>query len=301
MREIIRIKSVDQVHQSLGIGAPRHPLVTLIPLERIASYDYGDSAYVMELYQISLKCGIDGSITYGRNSYDFHDGTLVFSRPEQSLVYNSEGTGRESSGWTLMFHPELIRRSELGRTIDRYSFFSYEANEALHLSQAERESLTDIVHKIEQEYSQNIDKHSQRLIVANIHLLLDYCSRYYDRQFYTRTNLNRDALSRFKEFLREYYDSGRALEEGVPSVKFCSEALNMSSYYLSDLLKKETGKNARHHIQDFIIDRAKYKLLNTNDQITRIAGELGFDYSQHFSKLFKAKTGMSPAAYRKAG
>lgn len=298
MKEIIRIETISQVHEALGLGAPRHPLVSLIPIEELSSYDYGDASYIMEIFQVSLKMGITGSILYGRNSYDFQEGTMVFSRPGQALQYtDNEGTG-EGSGWTLLFHPDIIRKSELGRTIDQYSFFSYEANEALHVSEKERESLSELVEKIEHEYMLNIDRHSQDLIVANIHLLLKYCKRYYDRQFYTRTNLNKDHLARFEELLKAYYQSGKPLDLGVPSVKYCASELHMSSHYLSDLLKKETGKNAQENIQLFLIDRAKTLLLSSEESISQVAYELGFEYPQHFSKLFKSKTGMSPAAYR---
>lgn len=298
MSNIIRIDTVTKVHQALGIEAPLHPLVSVIPIEMLSDYDYGDAKYVMGMFQISLKMGITGAIYYGRNSYDFQEGTMVFSKPNQILQYtNNESTG-DSAGWTLLFHPDLIRKSELGRTIDDYSFFSYEANEALHLSVDERESLTELVQKIKKEYNQNIDKHSQELIVSNIELILKYCNRYYDRQFYTRTNLNKDHVSRFEQLLKDYYNSESPLEIGVPTVKYCAAGLNMSSHYLSDLLKKETGKNAQESIQLFIIDRAKTLLLSSGDSVGQIAYELGFDYPQHFSKVFKKNTGMSPAEYR---
>ena len=298
MRDIIRIKSIDQIHKALGIGAPKHPLVTVIPLEDLVSYDYGEYTYVMELYHISLKCGIDGAITYGCNSYDFHDGTLVFSKPEQTLYYDSSIETSNCSGWTLFFHPDLIRKSELGRTIEKYTFFSYEANEALHLSETERESITNLVKKIEEEYIQNIDKHSQRLIISNIHLLLDYCTRYYDRQFITRTERNKDIISEFENLLNNYFSSESLSEIGLPSVKYCAEQLHLSANYLSDLLKKETGKNGTEHIQYCVIEKAKDRLLSSTISVSEIAYDLGFEYPQYFSKLFKKNTGMTPAEYR---
>ncbi|MCU4154567.1 AraC family transcriptional regulator [Carboxylicivirga sp. A043] len=201
-------------------------------------------------------------------------------------------------GWSLNFHPDLIRRSHLGQHIDDYTFFSYEVNEALHLSDQEKTTIGEIRDKIIHEYSTNIDKHSQKLIISNIELMLDYCTRFYDRQFYTRENLNKDTVSRFEKVLKAYYNTGKQYETGVPSVKYCGAELNLSSNYLSDLLKKETGKNAQEHIHHFVVNRAKTTLLNSSDSVSQVAYALGFDYPQHFSKIFKKKTGLSPAEYR---
>ncbi len=296
---IVEIKTVTQIHDALGLKKPKHPLVSVVPMSKLSDYDYGDFTYVMDLFQISLKTGVTGSITYGRNSYDFHEGTMVFSKPGQSMSYaDNEQTERED-GWMLIFHPDLIRKSELGKTIDNYSFFSYDANEALHLSCDEKISLTTLIEKIEKEYCNNIDRHSQELIIANIEMILKYCTRYFDRQFYTRTNINKDAVSNFENLLKDYYESENPLNLGVPSVKFCAEELNMSSHYLSDMLRKETGKSAQEHIYNFLINKAKTKLLSSMESVSQIAYELGFEYPQHFSKLFKSKTGVSPAEYRK--
>lgn len=297
-KDIIEIKSITQIHDAIGCSKPKHPLVTVLPMDKLSSYDYGDFTYVMDVYQVSLKTGISGSIIYGRNSYDFQEGTMVFSKPNQSMKYSkNEPTGNES-GWSLFFHPDLIRKSELSKTIDQYSFFSYDANEALHLSEEERDSLTELVTKIEKEYSQNIDQHSHELIIANIELILKYCARYYDRQFYTRTNINKDAFSQFENLLKDYYDSNKPLEIGVPTVRYCAQELNMSGHYLSDMLRKETGKSAQEHIYTFLINKAKTVLLGTDETVSQVAYELGFEYPQHFSKLFKSKTGMSPNQYR---
>ena len=296
---IIEIETISQVHNVLGMPKPKHPLVSVIPMDKMSNYDYGDFTYILHMFLISLKMGVSGSITYGRNKYDFQEGTIVFSKPEQSLRYSENEQVEGDNGWTLIFHPDLIRKSELGRNIDNYTFFSYEANEALHLSEDERNSITEIVQKIENEYKQNIDRHSQELIIANIELILKYCTRYYDRQFYTRTNINKDAVSRFENLIKEYYKSENPLNLGVPSVKFCAAELNMSSHYLSDMLRKETGKSAQEHIYNFLIDKAKTRLLASGETVSQIAYELGFEYPQHFSKLFKSKTGISPAEYRK--
>ncbi len=300
MSKIIRISTISEIHNFLHIEKPKHPLVSVIRIgEKWKSIDFGDFRYSIDLYNISFKDGISGSMGYGRNSYDFQEGTIIFTAPGQTLQFDHhKNFPEESNGWSLLFHPDLIRKSELGRKIDSYSFFSYHANEALHLSEDEKDSLQEIIVKIEKEYVQNIDRHSQELILSNIKLLLDYCTRYFDRQFYTRTNLNKDVVSDFEQFLKNYFHSDQPSLHGVPSVSYCGEKLNMSPYYLSDLLKKETGRNAQEHIHYYLIERAKTVLLNSNNTVSQIAYGLGFEYPQHFSKVFKNKTGMTPSQYR---
>lgn len=300
MKEFININTITELHKILGFEKPKHPLVS-VHYHAQKSADSNiipGGRYALGLYNIGLKSGMSGSISYGRNSYDFHEGTMIFTKPGQVMSPGEKTYEDIVDGWTLNFHPDIIRKSELGSTIEKYSFFSYDVNEALHLSDDEIGELTGIVSKIEKEYSQNIDKHSQKLIISNIKLLLDYCTRFYDRQFYTRTNLNKDVVSKFEDFLRDYYNTNQALETGIPTVKFCGAELNMSPNYLSDLLKKETGRNAQEHIHFYLIDKAKTRLLNSGESISQIAYGLGFEYPQHFSKIFKAKTGMSPAEYR---
>ena len=301
MGELVRVDSINQIHEWLGLAKPKHPLVTVLPIdEKITSYDYGDTTYVFAFYQVSLKAGISGTITYGRNSYDFQEGTMVFTKPEQAMSFSGNEKTQSENGWVLLFHPDLIRKSPLASKIEQYSFFSYETHEALHLSDDEKRIISGVMEKIMLEYQQPIDRHSQKLIISNIELLLDYCTRYYDRQFYTRTNFNQDIVTSFETMLQEYFTSGQQLEQGLPTVKYCGETLNFSPNYLSDLLKKETGSNAQQHIQKFIIEKAKTALLGSNEPVSQIAYSLGFDYPQHFSKLFKANIGMSPAEYRKA-
>lgn len=299
MSDKIQIKSISQVHQFLGLPKPKHPLVSIIPItDEIINFDYGSVTYIFDLYQISLKNGIEGSISYGRNSYDFQEGTAIFTKPGQTMKIESNQGFQGSSGWTIIFHPDLIRKSELGKVIDHYSFFSYEVREALHLSEDEQKTLTDLIEKVEKEYVQPIDRYSQELIVSNIKLLLDYCTRYYDRQFYTRTNFHQDFVTRFESLLKHYYDSDKALNLGVPTVKYCGTEMNLSPQYLSDLLRKETGRGAQEHIYFFLIERAKTRLLSSEESISQVAYSLGFEYPNHFSKLFKSKTGMTPAEYR---
>ena len=300
MSTIKRIETITEVFSFFGTGKPKHPLVSLVKHDDIVPRKslVGESV-VIDLYQVTFKMCSDGSFGYGRNSYDFQEGTMIFTRPGQVITMHDWEPEHTSGGWTLMFHPDLLRKSELGRNIDNYTFFSYDVNEALHLSDDEKKTLLDIANKIETEYSLNIDKHSQKLIISNIELMLDYCMRYYDRQFYTRENINRDIVTKFETLLKDYYDNGKATESGLPTVKYCGEELNMSSNYLSDLLKKITGRNAQEHIHYFVIEKAKNLLLSVNDTVSSIAYDLGFEYPQHFSKIFKKKTGMSPAEYRR--
>ena len=300
MKKIIRIKSISEVHDFYGLEKPKHPLVSVLPIDdRMTNYDYGDATYTFDFYQVSLKMGISGSVVYGRNSYDFQEGTLTFIKPGQVVKVENPEDIQGSSGWTLLFHPDLIRKSELGRTINKFSFFNYEVHEALHLSDDEKKSLTELVQKIEKEYNQNIDKHSQELIIANIEMLLKYSKRYYDRQFYTRTNLNKELISKFEEVMTKYYQSDSPSQHGVLSVRYCADTLHMSSNYLGDLIKNETGRSAKDHIHDYIIEKAKTAIIGSNKTITEIAYNLGFEYPQSFNKLFKARTGMNPSKYRR--
>lgn len=300
MSEIYSIDSITQVHKALGLAPPKHPLVSIIDAKEIKSTsEYEDVKLVMNLYQVALKKSVSGKLKYGRTSYDFQEGTLVFTGPGQTLKYEAGETNIDDlEGWSLIFHPDLITKSELGEKIGEFSFFEYNTNEALHLSNEEQNTLEELLDKIIKEYSQNMDKHSHKLITSNIEMILNYCVRFYDRQFYTRTNLNSDFISKFERKLKEYYQKDLAVLEGTPNLKYFSNELGLSPNYLSDVLKKETGKSAKEHIQLYIINKAKNRLLNSNDSISEIAFSLGFEYPQHFSSLFKSKTGQSPKDFR---
>ena len=299
MSKVVRIESISQVHDFFQLPKPKHPLVSVLPItDEMTNYDYGDYSYVFGFYQISMKRGISGSLTYGRNSYDFQEGTMVFMKPNQAIKIQNGREYQGASGWTLLFHPDLISKSELGKIINNYSFFNYETNEALHLSDDEKKSLTELVTKIEKEYHQNIDKHSHELMVSNIDLLLKYCKRYYDRQFFTRTNLNKDLIARFENIVLDYFNSEKAGDLGVLTVNYCAGEMNMSANYLGDLLKNQTGIGAKEHIQGLLIEKAKTKILTTEKPISEIAYDFGFEYPQSFNKLFKSKTGLTPTKYR---
>lgn len=299
MKEIIKIKTISEVHGIFGLAKPKHPLVSVIKIDdNITNFDYGDAKYTFDFYQVNLKEGFSGSLSYGRNAYDFEEGSLTFIKPHQTIQVESQEEIKGSTGWTLLFHPDLIRKSELANNIDSYSFFDYKLHEALHLSEDEKKSLNELISKIQEEYNQNIDKHSQELIIANIEMLLKYSKRFYDRQFYTRTNLNKDVLDEFNGVVVQYYKSGKASTHGVLTVKQCAQALNMSVNYLGDMIKSETGMSAKNHIQEYVIGLAKTKLLSTNDSVSEIAYSLGFEYPQGFNKFFKSRVGSSPTSYR---
>jgi len=299
-QEIIHIKSIHEIHQFLGLGKPKHPLISVFKFGQKQSHSIKETfKYSLALYQISIKGNCPYTISkYGRNSYDFQECSMIFTSPNQVLEVSKAYKIEDDDCWTLVFHPDLIRKSELGKKIDHFSFFNYASNEALHLSGDERNTITDISQKIIKEYSHNLDRHSQPLIISNLELLLNYGVRFYDRQFYTRTNLNKDAVSEFEQVLKAYYKSDNQVESGIPSVQYCATEMNISPKYLSDLLRKETGKNTQEHIHNFIIEKAKTLLLGSSKSSSEIAYDLGFEYPQYFSKLFKKSTSMSPIEYR---
>ena len=302
MKEIIKLNTISETHHFLGLEKPKHPLISVLRFgEVLQNFEVDNIKYTLGLYQISLKDNCPFTIVnYGRSSYDYQEGTMVFTAPNQVLEFTQEAVAEVDEGWTLVFHPDLIRKSELGKKIENYSFFAYASNEALHLSDEERKTVTEIVEKIEKEFSNNIDTHSQTLIISNLELLLNYCARFYDRQFYTRTNPNQDIASKFEQLLKDYYKQEKQLALGIPSVQYCGEAMNMSPKYLSDLLRKETGQSTQDHIHQYIIEKAKNRLLNSNESVSEIAYALGFEYPQYFSKIFKKKTTMSPNEFRQS-
>jgi len=299
-KTVIRIDSISQAHKFLGLEKPKHPLITIYRHTPQIIANTIDLGFSSSLYYIAMKDSIKGSLQYGRNSYDFQEGMMLFIAPYQ--VYTTPEkveTDDKNLGWSILFHPDLIRKSNLGKIIDEFSFFDYEVSESLHLSNKEKQTINDLCEKIENEIDQNIDRHSQELINVNLESLLKYCKRYYERQFYTRTNLNKDYITRFEKYLKTYFSSNELIEKGIPTIQQCGSALNMSGSYLSDLLKAETGKSAREHIHLRLVNKAKSVLLNTNKSVSEIAYLLGYGYPQNFSKTFKSKTGLSPTEYRK--
>lgn len=298
---IIEIKSITQLHQILGVAKPKHPLITVVNLEQIKNPNQMLGVKITsDLYMISLK-DHDCGMSYGRGHYDFEEGVLAFYEPGQVVSQTEEVEEGNYSGWMLFFHPDLIRKSALGKKIHQYSFFSYDVNEALHLSDQERKMLYDCVEKIKYEYNQNIDAHTQEVLVNNLELILNYSNRFYERQFHTRTSVHKDVVSVFERELKDYLSGDQLALNGVPSVQFFADKVNLSANYLSDLLKRETGKNVKDHVNHWLIDKAKTLLLNSNNTVSEIAYQLGFNYPHYFTRMFKLHTGQTPNAYRQAG
>lgn len=298
MANIFRVETVSQLHEMIGYEKPRHPLISLIEMSKVPAMPVIDYRVALGLFSLSLKNGDECRIKYGRQTYDFQERTLIFMAPDQVIEPFSAPDDMAKDGWILVFHPDLLRRSPLGRKMGEYSFFSYDSREALHLSEEERRCITGLAQAIKEEYGRNMDAHSQELILSNLELLLNYCKRFYGRQFITRESAEKDVVARFEEYLRAWFESGKAESAGLPTAKDCAEAMRYSANYLSDLLKQETGKSTQEHIHFHLIEKAKTLLLGTEEPVNRIAASLGFEYPQHFSKLFKNKTGMSPAEYR---
>jgi len=295
-QEIFRIESLSQIHAGLGCDAPKHPLISVVhSSEMKPNEDLLNVKMSNEFYMIMLK-DADCGMQYGRNYYDFNEGVLTFIGPNQVVSFES-GEWKDE-GWVLLFHPDLIRQSNLGKVIGNYSFFNYEVHEALHLSEKEEAILNDCISKIEFELNQNIDAHSRGLLVSNIELLLNYCNRFYERQFNTRSESHSDTVSSVEQLIKRYYENGDQLKDGTPSIQYLANQVNLSANYLSDLLKKETGKNTKEHLYHFIIEKAKSPLLSSEMNVSEIAYDLGFNYPHYFSRMFKKETGMTPQEYR---
>ena len=300
MNDFFRIESISQIHQLLALEKPRHPLITIIEASDLkgATLPEFRGKVRNDLYLVSLKNGSECKFIYGRQSYDFQEGTVIFLAPGQVVAPSDEAPapgGDAELGWMLFFHPSLIHGTRLGKRMREYTYFSYRSNEALHVSEQERVELSALLGLIKQEYGRNLDAYSAEIILSNLELLFGYFQRYYGRQFLTRAGANRDVLARFEEVL-DLCLSGEP--RTLPTVRGCAERLGYSPDYLGDLLRKETGKSTQEHIHDRLIDKAKDLLLGTRDPINRVAFALGFEYPQHFSKLFKNGTGQTPGEFR---
>lgn len=278
-----------------------HPLVSIVDFSKADLRDWGNVDAVKfqyGMYCIYLKDVKCGDMKYGRHNYDYQAGTLVFFAPGQVMEMQKPSEPYQPAGFGLIFHPDFLLGTELGKHIRNYKFFDYETNEALHLSDAERKLILDSFAKIEFELKQTIDKHSKKLIAANIELFLDYCQRFYDRQFITRDNVHRGILEKFEHLLNTYFESSNPQTDGIPSVAYFAKTLHLSSNYFGDLIKKETGQTAKDYIQNKTIEFAKKILFETDKSINEIAFELGFKYPQHFTRLFKQQLGQTPKEYR---
>lgn len=295
----IHIESVQDLYSLYQLGKPKHDLITVFKVRpHSESVKLSEIEFSSDLYYITLKNGYSGSMSYGRTSYDFYDGTMIFIGPGQSAVFNSQSDSPKSEGWTILFHPDLIRKSSLGKTIRNFDFFNYAQSEALHLSVEELNYMNILVDKVSEELEPQGDNHSQAIILQHLETFLMYCDRYYERQFQTRTPLNSDLVIRFESYLSEYFKSEALEIKGLPTVEGCGVKLGLSGAYLSAMLKTQTEKSAKEHIYDYFIDYAKTAIISSDQTISEIAYKFGFEYPQHFSKLFKLKTGLSPSEYR---
>lgn len=296
MNEVIKLDSIDQYNRLYG-AETLHPLVSVIDtsttvdtLPNHVTFNYG-------LYALYLKQTKCGDLRYGKQWYDYQEGTVTSFAPGQVVeVHRAEGVRPQSLG--LIFHPDLIRGTSLGQDIKQYSFFSYASNEALHLSEEEKGIYRDCLGKIQLELARPIDKHSKRLIARNIELLLDYCMRFYERQFTTRSRVNKDILTRFESLLDTYFQGEKPQTEGLPTVKFFADQVNLSPNYFGDLVKKETGRTAQEYIQNKLVEIAKEEILGSGKTVSEIAYRLGFQYPQHFTRIFKKRVGCTPNEYR---
>jgi AraC family transcriptional activator of pobA len=295
MENVIRIDTIGQ-YNALNNNETLHPLVNIVDLSKADKRPNRRSNY--GFYAVFLKEIKCGDLHYGCNYYDYEEGTLVFVGSGQVIGVENNGELYQPKGQALVFHADLLKGTSLGRHITDYNFFSYEVHEALHLSESERKIIYDCYEKIRYELHRGIDKHSKTLIVSNIELLLNYCVRFYDRQFITRENVNKGILQKFEELLNEYFGSDKPRELGLPSVSFCADRLNLSANYFGDLIKKETGKSAQEYIQLKTMDVAKEKIFDTSKSVSEIAYELGFKYPQHFTRSFKQHVGYTPNEYR---
>lgn len=296
MDRIIRLDTVDDYNKLFGFET-RHPLVSVVDLKDATRFpkrftvNYG-------IYAVFLKDIRCGTLRYGRQKYDYQEGTVTSFAPGQ-VVETEMDENVKPAARGVLFHPDIIKGTSLGQEIKSYSFFSYSSNEALHLSLREREIFSDCLDKISLELDHSIDRLSKRLISRNIQLLLDYCLRFYERQFITRAEANGTVLSRFENLLDEYFENSSAQTEGLPTVRYFADKVCLSPNYFGDLIKKETGKTPQEYIQNKIIDLAKEMIIGTDKTVSEIAYELGFQYSQHFSRIFKKNVGCTPMEYRK--
>lgn len=295
MDTLQRFETIDE-YNAFNNNETLHPLVSVVDLSK-ADPRQGSRMY-FGFYTIFLKEVNCGDLVYGRHKYDYQEGTLVFMAPGQVAGVNSNGETYQPKGYALVFHPDLIHGTALGRHIQEYSFFGYQFYEALHLSNRERQIVLDCFSKIEYELEHAIDKHSKKLIVATIELFLGYCTRFYDRQFITRETAHKGVLERFENLLNAYFKTDKPQILGLPSVTYCASELNLSANYFGDLIKKETSKTAQEYIQAKVIELAKEQVFDQGKSVSQIAYELGFKYPQHFMRLFKKRVGQSPNEYR---
>ncbi|WP_183561547.1 helix-turn-helix domain-containing protein [Mucilaginibacter sp. SP1R1] len=295
MENILTFNNISE-YNSFNKQETLHPLVSIVDLSNADPRQSRRMSY--NFYTVFLKQLVCGDLRYGLNNYDYQEGTLIFLAPGQVIGENIPEQYYQPQGLALVFHQDLIHGSNLGRHMGDYNFFSYEVREALHISEQEKQIVLDCFSKITFELKHSIDKHSKKLVAANIELFLDYCIRFYDRQFITRDNVHRGFVEKFEALLNDYFASDKPQNDGLPNVAYCADKLNLSTNYFGDVIKKETGKTALEFIQMKIMDVAKEKMFEPDKTVNEIAYELGFKYPQHFSRLFKQRVGFTPNEYR---
>lgn len=296
MDQIINFDTISK-YNTFNNNETKHPLVSIVDFSK-AEPRHGGFKALFGFYTVFLKDVKCGDLLYGKNIYDYQEGTLVFLAPGQVLAASYSEEAYQPKGWGLVFHPDLIIGTSLSKHIHDYSFFGYETREALHLSEKERNIVLECFSKIDYELDHPIDKHSKKLIIANLVLFLDYCARFYDRQFITRDMVHKGVLERFETLLNDYFHSEKPTVIGLPGVAYCASELHLSPNYFGDLIKKETGITPQEYIHSKIISIAKEKIFDIHKSVNQVASEMGFKYPQHFTRLFKQKVGVSPNEYR---
>ena len=300
LQQPYRIKTIKEYHKILGIGNPEHPMISVIDLAEITPYKSEDSIKVVfDFYMISLKKVEAGDVQYGygQQKYDFDDGILFFISPNQIFSFKADDDFR-SAGSMLLIHPDFLWGNPLAKTIKRYEFFNYAINEALFVSEKEEIVLISFIKNIEQEYHAHIDQFSEPIIISQIESFLNYSNRFYMRQFLTRKISGSQILDKLEKILDDYFNNKDLINRGLPTVQHIAEMLNCSANYLSGVLKTLTGQNTQQHIHEKVIEKAKEKLSTTTLTVGEVAFELGFEYPQSFSKLFKSKTDLTPLEFR---
>jgi len=296
-----RVKTISEFHEFRGLPKPEHPLISVINLQDIDRKSAQESSLVLDFYSISLKWNFNAKIKYGQQEYDFDEGIMFFISPGQVFsIQVAQDTTLQPSGWMLLIHPDFLWNTPLAKAIRQYEYFDYAVNEALFLSEKEETTIAGIMQSIQQEYHANIDNFSQDIIIAHLELMFSYAERFYHRQFITRKITNHKILGRLEQVLAEYFDNDDLTKDGLPTVQYVAEALNVSPNYLSSLLKVLTGQSTQQHIHNKLIGKAKEKLSTTDLSVSEIAYGLGFEHPQSFSKLFKTKTNLSPLAFRQS-
>jgi AraC-like DNA-binding protein len=293
-----KIASVSELNRILGLPKPVHPLIGFFDNACI-KMDIRDlpESLLMNFYKISYKINQKGRMGYGQGYYDFDEGGMVFTAPNQLITIPDETV---HEGFSLLFHPDFIRNYPIGQKIKQYGFFSYDTNEALHLSDKEKQQIFSVIESIREELNNAIDAFSQDLIVSYIEVLLNYSNRFYKRQFITRKTVNHDLLTGMEDLLNGYFDKEEGLQKGLPTVEFLADNLHVSPRYLSDMLRSLTGQNAQQHIHEKLIEKAKEYLMSTQLSVAEIAYQLGFEHPQSFNKLFKRKTNLTPVAFKQS-